>query len=60
MSNRYDLGLIGGALIGITQAFSVQDDITKEVIVGGAKFGAVFGVLLHLKQYQFKCACLIS
>jgi MFS family permease len=43
---RYDLGLIGGAMLGISQAFSITSVSTKEAIVGAAKLGACFGTFL--------------
>jgi MFS family permease len=42
---RYDLGLIGGAILGITNAFHIND-ATKEAIVGAAKLGAFFGTFI--------------
>jgi len=35
----YDLGLIGGAMHGIREAFSIEGDATVEAIVGAAKLG---------------------
>eukprot|EP00879_Flechtneria_rotunda_P018505 GHRR01019417.1.p1 GENE.GHRR01019417.1~~GHRR01019417.1.p1 ORF type:complete len:197 (+),score=47.52 GHRR01019417.1:721-1311(+) len=43
---RYDLGLIGGAMLGISQAFNITNNSTKETIVGAAKFGAFFGTFI--------------
>lgn len=42
----YDLGLIGGAMAGISQAFGITDTATRELIVAGAKAGAFFGTFL--------------
>jgi MFS family permease len=42
---RYDLGLIGGAILGISNAFHIND-ATKEAIVGAAKLGAFFGTFI--------------
>ena len=44
-TRRYDLGLISGAL------FDIRDDLhtseaDEEIIVGAAKFGAIFGTFL--------------
>lgn len=41
----YDLGLIGGALLNIRDAFGIGD-VASEAIVGAAKFGAFFGTFL--------------
>lgn len=41
----YDLGLIGGALLNIRDAFGIGD-WAAEAIVGAAKFGAFFGTFL--------------
>ncbi|PSC70824.1 inositol transporter 2 isoform B [Micractinium conductrix] len=41
----YDLGLIGGALLNIRDAFGMGDWMA-ELIVGAAKFGAVLGTFL--------------
>jgi hypothetical protein len=41
-SARYDLGLIGGALLGITEELGLST-FSQEAIVGSAKLGAVFG-----------------
>ena len=42
---RYDLGLIGGAILGISNAFHISN-ATKEAIVGATKLGAFFGTFL--------------
>ena len=42
----YDLGLIGGALLDMSKDLDLHDNITKETIVGAAKFGAFFGTFL--------------
>lgn len=46
MRRRYDLGLIGGALLKISDAFQLEGASMKELIVGAAKLGAVPGTLL--------------
>lgn len=43
---RYDLGLIGGALLGIRRQFNITRSIVVEAIVGAAKLGAFFGTFL--------------
>jgi MFS family permease len=42
---RYDLGLIGGAMLGISDAFHISNAM-KEAIVGAAKLGAFFGTFI--------------
>lgn len=42
----YDLGLIGGAMLGISQTFNITSNATKQAIVGAAKLGAFFGTFL--------------
>lgn len=42
---RYDLGLISGALAPIKDELLLSD-VAAEVMVGAAKFGAVFGTFL--------------
>eukprot|EP00878_Enallax_costatus_P045543 GHUV01054953.1.p1 GENE.GHUV01054953.1~~GHUV01054953.1.p1 ORF type:complete len:268 (+),score=74.92 GHUV01054953.1:649-1452(+) len=42
----YDLGLIGGAMLGISQAFNITSNSTKQAIVGAAKLGAFFGTFI--------------
>eukprot|EP00775_Hariotina_reticulata_P006601 gene6601-6829_t len=42
----YDLGLIGGAMLGISEAFNITSTLTKEAIVGSAKLGAFFGTFI--------------
>lgn len=42
---RYDLGLISGALAPI-RADLHPSDVATEVMVGAAKFGAIFGTFL--------------
>jgi MFS family permease len=41
-----DLGLIGGAMLGISRSLSIESDAVKEAIVGAAKLGAVAGTFL--------------
>ncbi len=41
--NRYDLGLIGGALLEIRDDLGLHGDLVESAIVGGFKFGAFFG-----------------
>ncbi|KAI8468592.1 MAG: major facilitator superfamily domain-containing protein [Monoraphidium minutum] len=42
----YDLGLIGGAMHGISAEFGIHTTSTKELIVAAAKAGAFFGTFL--------------
>ena len=42
----YDLGLIGGAMLELSEALGIRSTVAKEAIVGAAKFGAVFGTFL--------------
>jgi MFS family permease len=42
----YDLGLIGGALLELSEALGIRGTAAKEAIVGGAKFGACFGTFI--------------
>lgn len=44
--DRYDLGLIGGAMLEISKTFNITNDTTKEAIVGAAKLGAFVGTFL--------------
>ena len=41
--DRYDLGLIGGALLEIKDDLGLHGDLVESAIVGGFKFGAFFG-----------------
>ena len=45
MHCRYDLGLISGALAPI-RAELHPSDISAEIMVGAAKFGAIFGTFI--------------
>ncbi len=50
---RYDLGLIGGALLNIREEFHLSLGV-EEAVVGSAKFGAFFATFLGgalMKQY---------
>lgn len=44
--HSYDLGLIGGAMLGISDTFAITSTVTKEAIVGAAKLGAFSGTYL--------------
>ena len=44
-ARRYDLGLIGGAILSIRSALGTSESM-EELIVGSAKLGAVFSTFL--------------
>ena len=54
---RYDLGLIGGALLLIHDEFGTSEAL-EETIVGAAKIGAFFGTFLggELHVHHHCCA----
>lgn len=45
MGHRYDLGLISGALSPIKDELHTSE-VAIEIMVGAAKFGAIFGTFL--------------
>lgn len=51
-----DLGLIGGAMHGITEEFHITDDVTVEAIVGAAKLGVCTGAKLDYGMVMGCCS----